>query len=99
MITKTDLIEARKDLVDLWGDCGVSVIATCKAQNAEPMSCKDFLDHCTACGGDWGGMLLSGIKELYPDVWEAIPEDMGKFAFNAICCVLMLLGIDTKKGE
>jgi len=35
----------------------------------------DFLDNCTACGGDWVQMFFTGIRRLFPDVWEAIPND------------------------
>ena len=62
------------------------------------MSFKDFLDLCTACGGNWGGMLLSGVRRLYPDVWDAIPEDMGVHAWGTICSLLIILGVDTSEG-
>lgn len=38
-----------------------------------PMS--EFLKHCKACGGNWTGMLLSGIKEINPEYFDKIPED------------------------
>ena len=58
------------------------------------MSFKDFLNECSCCGGNWGGMLLTGIHELYPEVWDAIPDKMGVFAFRDICATLILLGVD-----
>ena len=61
------------------------------------MEFDDFLNYCVACGGNWGGMLLSGIKELFPDVWELIPDDMGMFAFSVICDTLRLLNIYSTK--
>lgn len=60
------------------------------------MTSNEFLTHCTACGGDWGGMLLSGIRELLPQVWEEIPEKLGSngfMAFTAINIFLRMLGI------
>ena len=70
-----------------------------KALNAKTsrMSMKEFLNNCTACGGDWGAMLLSGIKRIAPEVWDAIPNDMGIYAFAVICNTLMLLGVDTSE--
>ena len=44
---------------------------------------------------NWGGMLLTGVRDLYPEIWEAIPEDMGVFAFASICNLLILLGVRT----
>lgn len=56
-------------------------------------TCKDFLSHCTACGGDWGAMLLTGINELWPKVYEAIPDDMGLFAWPCIINTIECLGV------
>ena len=52
-----------------------------------------FLTHCVACGGNWGGMLLSGIRELFPKVWDAIPDDMGHDPFFCLIKVLRLCGV------
>ncbi len=57
------------------------------------MKLDEFKTHCTCCGGDWGGMLLTGIKDLYPEVWDAIPDDMGNRAFHCILYTMQLLGI------
>lgn len=57
------------------------------------MTVDEFLSHCTACGGNWGGMLLTGIRELWPAVWEAIPEHMGARAFAGIVTTLELCGV------
>lgn len=81
----------------MWGADGLSVIE--EIENSVPYSYgfKEFLTHCACMGGDWGNMLLSGVKELYPSVWKAIPEEMGNWAFVGITSVLNLLGIDTSK--
>lgn len=81
-------------IIEHWGEQGKAVIEACKNVNPEPMTCKDFLSHCTACGGNWGGMLLSGINELYPAVYDAIPDDMGHQAFACISSTLILLNVD-----
>jgi hypothetical protein len=39
-------------------------------------------------------MLLTGIKRLYPKVWDAIPEDMGHNAWSCIIATLNLLKIN-----
>lgn len=83
----------REYLSALWGDNATNVLTAIDAADKTPMDMKEFLNHCTACGGNWGGMLLTGIKALYPDVYDAIPDDMGTFAWNAICTVCELLEI------
>ena len=83
-------------IVALWKEDGIKVLETISAQQVTPMTNDEFMSHCTACGGDWGAMLLSGVKDLYPAVYNTKPEDMGCFAFRCICEVLELLQI---KGE
>lgn len=95
MILHSDFMEALDTVRNEWGD--EVVVYACMAQKTK-MSFKDFLDQCTACGGNWGGMLLSGVRRLYPDVWDAIPEDMGVHAWGTICSLLIILGVDTSEG-
>lgn len=54
------------------------------------MTFKDFLSHCTACGGDWTSMLFTGIKEVAPSIYEAMPDrsyefDELAFIVNHLC--------------
>lgn len=80
-------------VVAAWGLPGFTIVQVCNAIKAPRMTYEDFLSHCTACGGDWGAMLLSGIHELYPLIWDLIPDDMGVNAFGVICNVMRLLNI------
>lgn len=83
-------------LILLWKEQGLAVVDECETYKAthEPMEIKQFLNHCTACGGDWGAMLLTGIREIAPAVWNAIPDDMGLYAFCGICETLNCMGIE-----
>lgn len=83
----------RDFIVRCWGS---DVLAVIDKQETRKMSMDDFLSHCTACGGNWGGMLLTGINKFWPDVWEAIPDDMGVFAWNCLCITIRLLGVCTE---
>ena len=74
----------------IWGE---AVIQAIDMQDTTPMTMQDFLSHCTACGGNWGGMLLTGMRKLFPAVYDAIPDNMGMFAWNGICATLNLLGV------
>lgn len=91
-----DQLSGNEFLVATWKDDGIKVIEIIATQHTTPMTMPDFLTHCITCGGDWGAMLLTGIKELYPEVYAAIPDEMGHFAFRCICEVLELLQI---KGD
>lgn len=96
MITGKDYVDAIMAVKEEWGD---NVLAAACLVEKKHMTFKEFLNHCTACGGNWGGMLLSGVRELWPEVWDVIPEDMGVHAFYTICSLLILLGVDTSEEE
>lgn len=81
-------------IVACWEESGVAVLEAIDRQHTTPMTTGDFLNnHCFACGGDWGAMFLTGVKALYPEVYDAIPDNMGHFAWRCICSVIELLGI------
>ena len=70
------------------------------------MTMRVFLDHCTACGGDWVSMLLSGIKECYPDDYvklktecDEINSNSGASEFIHICDFLSTVITDWKSLE
>lgn len=81
-----------------WSDEDVAkVCAECEKVTPFNGTSRQFLAHCIACGGDWGQMILSGIRELFPNVYEAIPENMGLNPFACLCIVIGLCGVDTSK--
>ena len=100
--TYDEIKEAHDALIRWWGEDGKRVIEAIFNMKGDDtilscgMSMREFLQSCTACGGNWGGMLLSGIKRLFPTVWDAIPNDMGDYAWACICYTLLLCGINTK---
>lgn len=93
-IKELNALSSREFISTLWGD---DILAVIDATETTPMTCKDFLNHCIACGGNWTAMLLTGIKVLYPNVYDAIPEKMGKYAWNCLCEVLALLNISDEQ--
>lgn len=94
MITAKLIVEAVKTLVNYWGADGEKVIVEINRSERSPFTADEFLDHCIACGGNWGGMLLTGIKEIYPNVYDAIPDNMGEHAWECLISVITLLGVD-----
>lgn len=90
----TDKNEARDFIIECWGDDGVKIVDYISTLEITPKPLDKFWEHCTACGGNWGGMILTGIQKLYPEIWEMIPENMGVFAFGVLCEILNLLGYE-----
>lgn len=91
--TYESIISDQKYIVEKWGEDGKRVVETIVNTNHSPMSFDTFLDKCTTCGGNWGGMVLTGIKEIAPEVYDAIPNHMGNSAWNCLCAVTRLMGI------
>ena len=48
------------------------------------MSMEEFLLNCTACGGNWGAMLLTGIKRVFPEYYTEVEEHYNSMDFS-IC--------------
>lgn len=99
MLNYEAIKNAQDYVVEKWEENGKKVVTACYYSRKKVMSNKEFLDNCTACGGDWGAMLLTGIKRLFPQVWEAIPNDMGMYAFIVLLNVLILCGVDTSDNN
>lgn len=83
--------DAKDQIRSCWNE---EVVIECEKLVPLNMNFKEFLDHCSACGGNWGGMLLVGLKKLRPTVWDLIPDDMGIYAWQCICSTLILCGVD-----
>ena len=95
MIKYEYIIDAQNTLVEHWGEDGKKVVEACFRTTPLNIPFSTFLKSCSACGGNWGGMLLTGIKKLCPEVYDAIPNDMGAFAWGCLCNTLLLCGVDT----
>lgn len=90
--------DAKNWILANWGEDGEDVINATLDVIPYDASFSDFISYeCAACGGDWGAMLQSGIKSVYPEVWEELPINMGKNAFYGLCQTLILCGVDTTK--
>lgn len=69
------------------------------------MSMGEFITKCTACGGNWGAMLLTGIKEVFPEHYEEVNDcyngmgfsDGGMRAFCYLCDWLAEHGVYTEE--
>lgn len=97
MITYGMIQDAQTSVVECWGDAGKRVVEEAAKVSPFNGNVSKWLDNCTAMGGNWGGMFLSGVRKLYPTVWDVIPNDMGIRAFEAILSTLILCGVDTSE--
>ena len=95
MINGRDYVDALMVVKEEWGDD--FLMKACLAEKTT-MTFNQYLLSCTTCGGNWGGMLLTGLKGMWPELWDAIPENMGVHAFTTICNLLIILGVDTSEG-
>ena len=50
----------------------------------------DFMKQCTACGGNWTGMLWSGVREVFPEFYQTFPEGT-KVSFPWLAEVITVL--------
>ena len=97
MMTDTEMIKMYQMLSECWGN--EVVLAIHNAPKQTGMKFETFLNYCTACGGNWGGMLLTGVQHFWPEVYDAIPDNMGHHAWECICVTIRLLGVDTSSED
>lgn len=97
MITYDMIIEAQNYLVENWGEDGKKVIEATHIVTPYNKPFSIYVKHCTACGGNWGAMLLTGIEKYWPNVYDIIPDNLGLHPFVCICMVLRLCGVDTSE--
>jgi len=96
MIIYEYIVEAQDFLVKHWEEDGKAVIVACYHAKPYNGTFKQFLhEWCSPCGGNWGAMILNGIHECWPEVWEKIPDNMGIFSWTCLIYVLLLCGVDT----
>ena len=88
-------IKSQEDfIIENWKGQGEKVCVICRSATPFNDSFDNFLKHTVCCGGNWGGMLLTGIRELWPDVYDTIPDKMGHNAFACLCATLRLCGVE-----
>ena len=97
MMTDTEMMKMYQTLSERWGDKVVLAIHNAPKQTG--MKFETFLNYCTACGGNWGGMLLTGVKHFWPEVYDAIPKKKKNNNWECICVTIRLLGVDTSSED
>lgn len=46
------------------------------------MKMEEFLNQCTVCGGNWGAMILSGIKRVFQNDYEEVNNEYNAMDFS-----------------
>lgn len=46
------------------------------------MTLEEFMTHCTECGGNWGAMLLTGIKAVFPEYHDEVEKTYNGMDFS-----------------
>jgi hypothetical protein len=100
-MTASEITEIYNDIINFWGEeVGNNVIVAIheapKYRGSGRLPWKEFLDYCTACGGNWVGLIISGLRKIAPEVFDALPDNLGNptKAFATICNIVYLLGVD-----
>ena len=56
------------------------------------MSSKEFLDKCTAHGGNWASMIMSGIKACFPEYYNTMQDR--PYTFNELYEITCECGVN-----
>ncbi len=95
MITAKDIREAKRDLLHIWGDQGIKVIMECGKAPSLNMTYDEFYTHCISISKYWDPkIILSGIKDLRPEVYALIPKDLGVQPYLTLGAILVLCGVN-----
>ena len=46
------------------------------------MTMNEFMQNCSACGGNWGAMLLTGIKRVFPEYYAEVEAHYNSMDFS-----------------
>lgn len=49
------------------------------------MTYDKFIEKCTPCGGNWVAMIMSGIKEVAPEIFEEMSDR--SYGFDEVCFI------------
>ena len=50
------------------------------------MTLDTFMTHCTACGGNWTAMFMTGIKAVAPEVYDQMTDRT--YEFDEVCFIV-----------
>lgn len=59
------------------------------------MTGTEFMNNCSACGGNWAAMLMSGVKKAFPEYWENLKDK--EYSFDDIYAMTVECGVDWDK--
>lgn len=82
------------DVLVAWGESGNDIINAAFNDHLK-ITFSEFMCECSGCNGNWVDIIISGIENIYPEVYSAIPKDyLGEGALRALTKVLILCGVE-----
>lgn len=81
------------DVLVEFGESGNDII-NAAFNDHNKMSFWEFIGACSGCNGDWVEIVISGIDKLFPEVYSALPENLGPNALEKLTKVLILCGVE-----
>lgn len=56
------------------------------------MTGTEFMNNCTACGGNWTAMIMSGIKKCFPEEYDEMPDK--EYTFDDLFEITVKCGVN-----
>lgn len=56
------------------------------------MTGTEFLNNCTACGGNWSAMIMSGIKKCFPEYYDRMEDK--SYSFDELYSITVECGVN-----
>lgn len=90
-------LSPEETLLALWGLDGYAILKYVESIDLKKYDLETFLTQDCISTSDFGQLILSGLKKVFPTVYRMIPEDMSVFAFVALYELLYILNVRKKE--
>ena len=81
------------DVLVAWGESGNDIINAAFNDHLK-ITFSDFMCECSGCNGNWVDIIISGIDKAYPEVYSALPVNLGPDSLEILTKVLILCGVE-----
>ena len=81
------------DVLVAWGESGNDIINAAFNDHSK-ITFSEFMRACSGCNGNWVDIIISGIDKTYPEVYSALPVNLGPDSLEILTKVLILCGVE-----
>ena len=81
------------DVLVAWGESGNDIINAAFNDHLKT-TFSEFMCECSGCNGNWVDIIISGIDKAYPEVYSALPKNLGPDSLEILTKVLILCGVE-----